>query len=238
MPTLLVSGDSWTACWPLEQELGHRNFGWPTLVSKQMSYTLIDKSRSGSSNYRIYRKAFDGMLQHKIDLALVFLTSWTRMETGAGYGPKPGHIYQHMPMDSGEQSRYVFEYFFNGYKNYTDLLRMIISLQNLSNTVGTDCYFLDTYENNLLFEFTLDDFKKILAYNQNIFDNLNDTQINDKFNKVKFLTSRIDRTKFISAYSYEHIIKGCTLHKGHPVEDGHRKIANTVLDFLKENNHG
>ena len=76
---LLVSGDSWTSCWPLEQRLGHRNFGWPALVSSNLGYTLIDKSRAGSSNYRIYRKAFDSILGDNVDLALVFLTSWTRM---------------------------------------------------------------------------------------------------------------------------------------------------------------
>ena len=86
MKKLLVSGDSWTSCWPLEEKLGHRAFGWPNLVASNIGYTLIDKSRAGSSNYRIYRKGFDGMISEKIDLSLIFLTSWTRMETGSGYG--------------------------------------------------------------------------------------------------------------------------------------------------------
>ena len=50
MTTLLVSGDSWTSCWPLEEELGHREYGWPNLVAKHFDYDLIDKSRAGSSN--------------------------------------------------------------------------------------------------------------------------------------------------------------------------------------------
>ena len=103
MIKLLVSGDSWTSCWPLEQRLGHRNFGWPNLVAQHFNFDLIDKSRAGSSNFRIYRKAFDGMLSGKCDLVIVFLTSWTRFETGAIYGDKPGRIYQHLPMQKASK---------------------------------------------------------------------------------------------------------------------------------------
>lgn len=104
MAKLLVSGDSWTSCWPLEARVGHRSFGWPNLVAKHFDFELIDKSRAGSSNDRIYRKAFDGILQG-IDLTLVFLTSWTRFETGAMFGPKPGGIYQHLPSDPEYKKR-------------------------------------------------------------------------------------------------------------------------------------
>ena len=236
---LLVSGDSWTSCWPLEQRLGHRNFGWPALVSSNLGYTLLDKSRAGSSNYRIYRKAFDSILGDKVDLALVFLTSWTRMEVGSTYGDKPGRIYQHIPSESKKkENQYIFKNFFNGYKNYTDLLRMIISLQTLCTSVGTECYFLDTFNNNLLFDITLDDFKSILSYNTLIIDNMDHNRIAVKFDKVKLLTSKINKNKFISTLSYQDLIKGCHMDSGHPVEDGHELIANVVLEFLKEKHHG
>ena len=238
MKRLLVSGDSWTSCWPLEQRLGHRNFGWPALVSSNLDYTLVDKSRAGSSNYRIYRKAFDGILDGNVDLALIFLTSWTRMEAGATYGEKPGRIYQHIVSGAEKENQYVFKNFFNGYKNYTDLLRMIISLQTLCTAVGTECYFLDTFDNNLLFDITLDDFKSILSYNQLVIDNTDDDRIINKFNTVKLLTSKVDHTKFISTLSYQTLVDGCSMYNGHPVEDGHAKIANVVLEFLKEKHHG
>ena len=238
MPTLLVSGDSWTSCWPLEQELGHREFGWPALVSSKLNYKLIDKSRAGSSNYRIYRKAFDGLLSNEIDLCLVFLTSWTRSEIGATYGEKPGGIRQVLPNDSDKQSEFVFKNFFNGYKNYTDLLRMIISLQQVSEQTGTDCYFLDTFDHNLLFDIKYNDFVEILSYNINVFDNMDDDRIAKKFETVQLLTSKIDRTKFISMLPYQTLIKGCIMDRNHPVADGHAKISNTVLEFLKEKKYG
>lgn len=234
MPKLLVSGDSWTSCWPLEQRLGHRNDGWPNLVASKLNYQLIDKSRAGSSNYRIYRKAFDGLLDSSNDLVLVFLTSWTRMETGSGYGEKPGRIYQHVSGTKTKETEYVFKQFFNGYKNYTDMLRMVISLQATAKSHNTDCYFLDTFENNLLFDITPDEFKKILEFNPVIYDNMDDHRIEDKFNTVRLLTSAINREMFISKSTYQALIKDCKLVESHPVEDGHSKIADVVLEFLKE----
>ena len=238
MSTILVSGDSWTSCWPLEARLGHRDNGWPNLVALKLNYRLIDKSRAGSSNYRIYRKAFDGLLDSSNNLVLVFLTSWTRMETGSGYGEKPGRIYQHISGQKTKETEYVFKQFFNGYKNYTDMLRMIISLQTIAKSQDTNCYFLDTFENNLLFDITLDEFRQILKFNMVLYDNMDDCRVENKFNTVKLLTAAIDRSMFISKSSYQALIKDCNIVEGHPVEDGHYKIANVVLEFLKEKYNG
>jgi hypothetical protein len=160
------------------------------------------------------------------------------METGSTYGEKPGRIYQHIPRSTDPESEYVFKNFFNGYKNYSDMLRMVISLQSIAQEVSVPCYFLDTFEDNLLFDITEDDFKKILRYNIGVFDNMSDDRISDKFNKIQMLTSKIDKNLFISPQSYQSLIDGCLLEKGHPVQDGHIKISQTVLKFLKENNHG
>lgn len=235
MIRLLVSGDSWTSCWPLEEKLGHRQFGWPSLVSNHFNFELIDKSRAGSSNYRIYRKAFNGILENA-DLVLVFLTSWTRFETGGTFGPKPGQIYQHIlgHIDSNQ----AFKLFFDSYKNYTDMLRQIISLQSLSITKNVPCWFLDTFSNNLHRNITLEDFKKILKLNIAVFDQMDDKRIEDKFKIVKMLEENIDWTKFISADSYQAIIQDCKMESAHPVADGHAKIASTVITFLESTKYG
>jgi hypothetical protein len=235
MVKLLVSGDSWTSCWPLEEKLGHRRFGWPSLVSNHFNFELIDKSRAGSSNYRIYRKAFNGILENA-DLVLVFLTSWTRFETGATFGPKPGRLYQHR---SGcTDSAAAFKLFFNSYKNYTDMLRQIISLQSLSITKNVPCWFLDTFTNNLHRDISLNEFNQMLKHNIAVFDNMDDERIEDKFKIVKMLESNVDWTKFIDKRSYQSIIQGCALDSLHPIQDGHAKIANTVINFLESMKYG
>ena len=234
MQKLLVSGDSWTSCWPLEEELGHRNFGWPLLVASALDCELVDKSRAGSSNYRIYRKAIEGILDPTVDTVIVFLTHWTRFETGSTYGDKPGCIYQHQ---AGRDAN-VFEKFFNSYKNYTDSLRMIISMQALASVYKTNCWFLDTFNKNIYRNITMLNFKKILKLNPEEFDNIDDSRINDKFKKVKVLESAVAWEKFISEQSYQQIIQDCRLIKGHPVQEGHLKISQVVTDFLREVSNG
>lgn len=235
MGKLLVSGDSWTSCWPLEERLGHRRLGWPNLVSQHFCYDLQDKSRAGSSNYRIYRKSFNGMLEG-VDLSLIFLTSWTRFETGATFGPKSGGIYQHQSYN--KDSDQAFKLFFNGYLNYTDMIRQVISLQTLSKVQYTPCFFLDTFDNNLFRDISLVDFKDILKYNHSVFDNNDDARIQQKFRIVKQLESKIDWTKFISTQSYQSLIHDCKLEVAHPTEQGHAKIADIVINFLESRGYG
>jgi hypothetical protein len=235
MTKLLVSGDSWTSCWPLEERLGHRRLGWPSLVSEYFDFELIDKSRAGSSNYRIYRKAVNGILQ-EVDLVLVFLTSWTRFESGAVFGPKPGQIYQHIP--GHIESDQAFKLFFNGYKTYYDMLTQIISLQSLSVTKNVPCFLLDTFSDNLYRDISINEFKDILKFNIAVFDNLDDERIEDKFKTIKMLESNVDWTKFIAAESYQSIIQDCVIDSGHPIQDGHAKIANTVINFLESMKYG
>lgn len=240
MATLLVSGDSWTSCWPLEQQLGHRQHGWPNLVANYFNLDLVDKSRAGASNYRIYRKAFDGIISGNVDYCLVFLTSWTRLETGATFGEKPGRIYQWIPSHrtDSKQHEFVFKNFFNGYKNYTDMLRMIISLQSLSKTYGVPCWFMNTFDDTVLFDLTIDQFKSMLKFNSLIFDNMDDERINDKFLSTKQLLEKVDTSAFISTQSYQHIINDCPKFKGHPTQLGHKKISNVVIQFLESRIYG
>ena len=235
MIKLLVSGDSWTSCWPLEQRLGHRDFGWPNLVAKHFGFDLVDLSRAGSSNDRIYRKAFDGMISGT-DIAIVFLTHWTRFECGATYGNKPGRIYQHLAAEPTSQE--AFRLFFNGYLTYTNLLRQILSLQCISQQYQCPCYFLDTFHNNLYMDISQEDFKEILQYNMAVFDNMSDARILDKFRVVKNLERKINWDFFISHQSYQELIKDCKLEQEHPIEDGHATIANIVIDFLESKKHG
>ena len=259
MKKVLVSGDSWTAGWPLEETVPREQFTWPNLVAQHFACELVDKSRAGSSNYRIYRKCFEGILDSSVDTVIVFLSSWTRWETGSTIGEKPGKIWQE---NAGGQPRHLtskvtrrvqtqqhlvkdvdmefFRNFFNGYKQITDMYRMIISLQNLAKQHNTKCYFLDTYIDNVYNKdcITLAEFGTILQYNISEYDNMDDERIKEKYNKVINLYKHIQKETFISNDSYQKIIKDCKLEENHPVKDGHQKIAQVVIDFLEGENSG
>ena len=83
MKKILVSGDSWTSGAPLEETVPREKFTWPNLVAQHFECDLVDTSRSGSSNYRIYRKGFEGILDGSVDTVIIFLSSWVRWETGS-----------------------------------------------------------------------------------------------------------------------------------------------------------
>ena len=176
----------------------------------------------------------------KVDHCLVFLTSWTRLEVGATFGEKPGRIYQWMPFwqSNPTQHEFIFKNFFNGYKNYTDMLRMIISLQSMSKTYHVPCWFMNTFEDTVLFDLTIDNFKSMLNFNPLIFDNMDDERINNKFLSTQQLLEKIDPSFFISEQSFQHIVTECPKEKNHPGQLGHKKISNLVIEFLERHNHG
>ena len=232
MKKLLTSGCSWTSGWPREEHMLREKFTWPNLVANHFDCDLVDKSRAGSSNYRIYRKSFEGIIDSSIDTVIVFLTSWTRWETGSTIGEKPARIYQHLI--GGNDSK-IFRNFFNGYKQITDAYRMIISLQNLAHQYSTRCYFLDTFNNNVYNKdtITLVEFKKILQYNIIEYDSMDDERIIEKYHKAVNLYKNIKKQTFVSLDSYQEIINDCKLEKNHPGEDGHQKVADVVINFLE-----
>jgi hypothetical protein len=229
--TMFVTGCSFTSGWPLETKLGHRNFAWPRLVADHFGYNLIDKSRSSSSNYRIYRKAVEGILDDDVDFVIAFLSPWTRLETGGNYGEKPGRIYQHLPGHDIE----VFKKFFNGYKNYTDCLRIIISLQNLSKQYAKPLYLLDSFQNNIHRNITRSQFVKILQFNDIVYDNMHDEYVDHKFKKVQNLERHINWNMFMHHKSYQELVAKTKLIDNHPAEDGHKKISEIVINYLEKN---
>ena len=92
---IYVNGDSWTSGWPDEETFGHREFSWPHLLSLKLNDTVINDARAASSNYRIYRRTFDYLLNNKPTLSIVCLTNWIRIEMGNIESVK---IYQYLPI--------------------------------------------------------------------------------------------------------------------------------------------
>lgn len=225
---IYVNGDSWTAGWPLEEILGHRNDSWPHILENLSNQPVINDARSGCSNYRIYRKTFDYILTKKPKLAIVCLTSWVRFEMG---DVDSGKIYQYMP--SSTTATDIYQKYWHPYLEYTNFLRQIIALQQLASASQTNLYFLDTFNNNLIRSPTLEWFKDILRLG-NIFDKWNDETINKKFQNLIMLNECINYNKFISEHSYQDLIKGCKLDQGHPVRDGHEKIAQIIYNLVKK----
>ena len=119
---IYVNGDSWTSGWPAEETYGHQEFSWPYLLSLKLNQPVLNDARAASSNYRIYRITFDYLLTNRPKIAIVFLTSWLRIEHG---NCESGKIYQYLP---GRDPKF-YKNDWHPYLSYTNFLRQIISLQ-------------------------------------------------------------------------------------------------------------
>jgi len=222
---IYVNGDSWTSGWPDEETYGHQNFSWPHLLSLKINETVINDARAGCSNDRIYRRTFDYLLLNKPKLAIVCLTQWVRFELGDSAS---GKIYQYQP----SKDNVIYKNHWQPYLAYSNFLRQIISLQNIATATNTQLLILDTFNNNLKQAVTYDWFVSILKEGM-VFDHMDDQRINQKFNTVVELNNLINYNMFISDKSYQSLINGCNLIKGHPVKDGHERIADIIYHAIK-----
>ena len=223
---IYVNGDSWTSGWPNEESYGHREFTWPHLLSLKLNDIVINDARAGSSNYRIYRRTFDYLLNNNPMLSIVCLTSWVRIELG---NAKTGKVFQYIP----HRDPQFYKNDWHPYLAYTNFLRQIISLQSIAKTTNNKLFLLDTFENNLNATPNIEWFKTILQQG-GVFDTMDDQRIEQKFNKVIALNKHIDYDMFLSKHSYQQLITGCKLVKNHPVEDGHIKITNFIYEKIQK----
>jgi len=223
---IYVNGDSWTSGWPDEETHGHREFSWPYLLGQLLEQPVFNDARAASSNYRIYRRTFDYLLTQTPDLAIVAWTKWVRVEFG---NAETGKIYQYMPGRDPE----FFKKDWHPHLAYTNFLRQIISLQKIAENTNTKLCMIDTFQNNLIMNPTLEWFKDILREGQ-VFDLMDDDRIEQKFNKVLALNKHIDYNKFMFTSSYQELIKDFQLVKDHPVKDGHEHMSEMIYNYLRK----
>lgn len=227
---IYVNGDSWTSGWPLEELRSHRRDSWPHLLEQTTGIPVLNDAEAGCSNDRIYRRTFDYILEHRPTFAIVCITSWLRFELG---NTQSGRIYQYMP--SNENIDYYKEHW-HPYLSYTNLLRQIISLQNICQS--TELYFLDTLANNIQRRPSMQWFVDVLKMGD-VFDHMDDTRIQKKFSKILALNKHINYDRFISDHSYQELVADCKMVDSHPVEDGHKRIAAVIgTKIFKEKYHG
>jgi len=222
---IYVNGDSWTSGCFDEGSYGHREYSWPHLLGQLLEQPVFNDARAASSNYRIYRRTFDYLLNQTPDLAIVAWTRWVRVEFG---NAASGKIYQYMPGKDPE----VFKNW-NPYLAYTNFLRQIISLQTTAEKTNTKLWMIDTFQNNLLKNPTLEWFKDILREGQ-VFDLMDDDRIEQKFNKVLTLNKHIDYDKFMFDNTYQDLVKDFQLVKDHPVKDGHQYLSEMIYNYLRK----
>jgi hypothetical protein len=222
---IYANGCSFTSGWPDEEIYGHRQYAWPHLLSLRLGEDILNDARAASSNYRIYRRTFDYILNHKPKIAIICITSWLRRERGI---TDSGLIYQYNI--SNHPKEFLKDW--HPYLAYSNFLRQIISLQITAKSRNTDLYILDGFKNNLQLNPTYDWFVKILQLG-GVFDNMDDKRIEKKFNVIKNLNQHIDYSTIMPS-TLEDIVEGTErVETGHPRREGHERVAEFIYNFIQ-----
>jgi len=209
---LFTAGDSFT----YGQELTNpQEEAWPALVAKEIHYTCNNAGEPGVSNDYIVRKTIQAVGNEKPHLAIIAWTSAGRIEFGDQHGVYdiwPGCDNKMFKADTSgkldyrhDLIRYVTLYNNEEYE-YCRWLSQVILLQSFLKQSNVPYYFINTFDNQ----------------------KRNEQYMSNNAGYIK----QIDTSRFIGwpnkgivewAYGAEHG------PGGHPLANGHERIADTVL---------
>ena len=217
---LLVGGDSFS-CWPLEEMDGHRNNCWPRLLADHLKLDLLDYSRAGCSNDRIFRYVLPNITPNVSAVAIVW-SNTLRYE----FTSDDKKIHSTFPKDPD----YVIQ---DWYLNYCRTMLYVLSIQNTARlynipVINRFLHFDDCWWDN-----TLDTFKQQLLRNDYL-DSLSDKMIEEKFMYLKSLHNQIDSVNLESMLTFVETSKE---YQHHPTHKGHRQIFKSILKDLSWQNH-
>ena len=209
---LYTVGDSFT----YGQELPNpATQAWPVLLADRLGYRLINDGRPGVGNEYIVKQTIKAVATHKPKLAVIAWTSCGRQEHADEHG-----VYDVWPGCNSKK----FEN--NQYKNRSELIKYITANNNDEHEYRRwlrQVILLQSFLQNHGIEYIM----------CNVFDNQHRFGKHYKDNQGYY--ELIDHTKFAGwpndgmvewTYGTPHG------HGGHPLEQGHQRIAEEIVKYL------
>ena len=188
--------------------------GWATLVSEQLGYDLINRGRPGCGNNYMIKTAMKEVPKLKPDLVIVAWTSCGRMEFSDRFS-----VYDIWP---GCQRRFE-----KPHPHRDTLIKYITSWNN----------DMHQYRGWLRSVALLQDFFKLRNINYRFLNTFDNHVLNVRYAKhSKDYIDLIDTDKFIGwpDTSMMEWMGDCAKGPGgHPLELGHQRIADVVVNALK-----
>jgi hypothetical protein len=227
---LIVGGDSWS-CWPQEEFYGSRDKCWPSITSKKLNLSLVDNSRAGCSNDRIFRYCLPSVLEYPNSIVVIFWSSSDRFEVGYN-----GKIEQIQP--SNTNNKFIEKSYIKNnldlYLRYINTLLYSLSLQEICKKNNSILLQKFVFTDDCWWDGTLKSFKNFLL-TVGLFHYLSDDQILEKYNYLKTLHSLIDTSTWIGSMreSLTQMIETSEKFLNHPTDYGHEQMAKLILDNLK-----
>ena len=207
---LYTVGDSFT----YGQELPNpEHQAWPVLLADKLGYRLINDGTPGVSNEFIIKKTIQAVAKHKPDLVVIAWTSCGRQEHADEWGVYdiwPGcssRVFEdHVLNYRKELIKYITLYD-NPEHEYRRWLRQVILLQSFLQIHKIDYIMCNTFDNQFRFE----EFSK---NNQEYYE-------------------LIDKDRFIG-WPTEGIVEWTWGTEqgpdGHPLQEGHKRIAKRLYE--------
>ena len=239
---IYVGGDSFAYGWPTSTIDGNQDRSWPSQLAKKLDVTVVNDARAGCSNYRIYRRLVSEITSGDSDLVVMALTHWFRAEISVNDSKlKPGRIHQLLLgnyIKDRDEKRF-YRNMFDPYLYYSNLLRMIISVQSLARTFDKTLIMVETFNNNFLcdknIEWLTDNLDRF-----NFLDLYEDSRVGKKFQTICDLTDVIDMSTFMSMDSMQNLVSGVledtTIdYKNHPGPNQHEYFATLMAEYITKN---
>lgn len=207
---------------------------WPAYLASKLGLTVENHARSGSTNSRVFRKAFDSMLNPTDGVYIVELGPYDWYEVASSV---TGKIEQIQPSrNTTLLNKLMLLEYCNPYFSYTTLLRQIISLQALAKVNQVKLYFLDTSA-RLVRDLNYNNFVQlIIQANSALFDALDDDMINERFMITKNLNDNVDYSKFLLTTTvYDFLLqhdKKLLDSTNHPTIAGQKLIADILYEDI------
>jgi hypothetical protein len=210
---LLAVGDSFT----YGDELQDPYQAWPYQLADLLDYDAHNLGLSGASNTSILRRTLEALAVDNYDLVVIGWTSPGRIEwkddIGIPYNLWPGYadtagFFTHLPWRV-DLLNYISRHHNPAYL-YRLYLTYVISVQSYCKANNIEYRMMDVSYNNY--------YRKV------------GSEQDDK------LEAKIDTEKFVGwgSHGMAEIIKGCPVGpRLHPLEKGHKKIANELHMSLK-----
>lgn len=210
---LLTVGDSYT----YGDELKDCYQAWPYVLADRLEYEVHNQGQSGCGNASILRRTLEELAVNHYDLVVIGWTSPGRIEwkddIGRAYDIWPGYpptttFFQNHPWRI-DLLNYINQHHNSAYL-YQQYLIQVISLQSYFKVQGINYRMMDIKHNNY--------YRKVAA------------EMHDK------LAAQIDTEMFVGwgEFGMVELTKGCATGPGHhPLENGHKRIADEFAKYIR-----
>lgn len=211
---------------------------WPVLVAKHHGAEFLNESKPGASNQRILYN----LVKHVDDFDRIYIV-WSSIIRFTRWDPENYYEVNFTPdLEAvGYKNQYKyrefgvlhFTYWLNYLQEFKQWLQSIILVQSLLDQKKKSYVMISSLENHeAQLTGTWEEFLSAVR-EMEFFEVTNDDQLREHYDEIQRLAEQINVEKFINwkEYCQGHLIKDLpTTATGHPLEDGHRVLAQWAID--------